>query len=101
MPERETVQQPVPPGVSSEERICPHLGLEEDRRTCLAYPSYWNFCHGCRPPAVARLSHQRQACLLPAHTACPVFQNGLSAPLPEELRGRRRRSAPSVPERSS
>lgn len=70
--------------------ICPHLGVEEDTQTCLAYPSSWNLCHRARPAALVRLGHQRKICLSPAHVVCPVFQNEIRAPLPADLRGYRR-----------
>lgn len=75
---------------SPKTEICPHLGIEEDPQTCLAYPSHWNFCHRARPAAVVRLRHQRQACLSAAHVNCPVFVAGQAAPLPAGLRGRTR-----------
>jgi hypothetical protein len=81
----------TPPGVSVfEAEICPHLGLEEDIQTCLAYPSHWNICHHSRPASVPRLGHQRKTCLSPAHTGCPVFQSEQVSPLPAQLRGRRK-----------
>ena len=71
-----------------ESEICPHLGIEEDIQTCLAYPSHWNLCHHSRPASVPRLGHQRKTCLSPAHTGCPVFQSEQVLPLPAQLRGR-------------
>jgi hypothetical protein len=96
MVERQTRPRAGTSSIPSEE-ICPHLGIEEDPQTCLAYPSYWNLCHHSRPASVVRLGHQRKTCLLPAHTACPVFQSKLIAPLPAELRVRSGKSmkAPS------
>ena len=87
MPERKTVPRAAP----SAEGICPHLGIEEDIQTCLAYPSPWNLCHRSQPASMVRLGHQRRICLLPAHTCCPVFQSQQAAPLPVELRGGGRR----------
>jgi hypothetical protein len=86
MPESQT-----PPRVPlSDAEICPYLGLEEDRQTCLAYPSHWNICHHSRPASVPRLGHQRKTCLSPAHTACPVFQREQVSLLPAHLRDRRK-----------
>ena len=69
--------------------ICPHLGLKEDPQTCLAYPSEWNLCHHARPAAVVSFEQQRTTCLLPKHTACPVYQREQLVSLPAHLRGRR------------
>ena len=66
--------------------ICPHLGMAEDPQTCLAYPSEWNLCQRARPAAAVRLEHQRAACLLPVHTACPVYQSEQAKSLPAHLR---------------
>jgi hypothetical protein len=85
----------APPEVSLfETEICPHLGIEEDIRTCLAYPSHWNICHHSKPASTVRLEHQRTMCLSPAHTGCPIFQSEQVAPLPVELRGRKSLGAP-------
>jgi hypothetical protein len=75
--------------VTSGAGICPHLGIEEDRQTCLAYPSHWNLCYRAQPASIVRLGHQRKTCLLPAHIACPVFGREQPAPLPAELHGER------------
>jgi hypothetical protein len=72
------------------ETICPHLGIEEDSQTCLAYPSGWNLCHRSQPASVVLLGHQKTTCLSPAYRSCPVSQNNLIAPLPVSLRGERR-----------
>ena len=48
------------------ETICPHLGIEEDSQTCLAYPSGWNLCHRSQPASVVLLGHQKTTCLSPA-----------------------------------
>lgn len=66
--------------------ICPHLGIAEDPQTSLAYPSEWNLCQRSRPALSARLDHQRTTCLLPGHTACPVFLSEDLKPLPAHLR---------------
>ena len=74
--------------------ICPNLGMAEDPQTCLAYPSEWNLCQRARPAAAVRLEHQRAACLLPVHTACPVYQSEQAKPLPAHLR--KPRSLPGI-----
>jgi hypothetical protein len=90
MPDRKTRPRLETSEVPSEEGICPYLGIEEDVRTCLAYPSSWNFCHRSQPASVVRRSHQQKTCLLSAHPACPVFQSEPAGPLPVELRAPRR-----------
>jgi hypothetical protein len=79
---------PVPSTVD----VCPYLGIREDAQTCLAYPAEWNLCHRARPPAAVRLDHQRECCLSPVYTCCPVFSSEADAPLPQQFRGSRRRS---------
>jgi len=78
-----------PPAVKTE--FCPHLGLQEDTQTCLAYAAEWNLCYRARPAAPVSLEHQRKTCLSPLHTGCPVFQAEKTGPLPRSLRGARRR----------
>ncbi len=46
---------------------CPYLGLHDDQRTSLAYPSAWNYCYRARPPASVSISHQIAACLCPEY----------------------------------
>jgi hypothetical protein len=68
---------------------CEHLGLKDDSRTCLAFPSNWNYCHHARPVGPVKLEHQRQYCHTPNHIQCSVFQNEKMSPLPPDLRGSR------------
>lgn len=80
---------------------CPYLGLYDDQRTSLAYPSAWNYCYHCNPPASVSIAHQISACLCPEYVKCPVYQSKLIGALPADLRGssssstRRRKSARS------
>ena len=73
--------------------ICPYLGVEEDHKTCLAYPSHWNICHHANPACAVQRDHQRRSCLSPKHTDCPVFQWEDTGPLPASLRSRRKKRA--------
>jgi hypothetical protein len=68
--------------------VCEHLGMKDDPRTSLAYPSVWNHCYLANPPETVRLEHQRAYCLSAAHVQCPVFQANKAAPLPQAIRGR-------------
>ena len=66
--------------------ICPHLGIEEDARTILGYPSPWNYCHRCKPISAVKKSYQRTTCFSSAHKSCPVAASATPEPLPDELR---------------
>ena len=64
---------------------CPYLGLRDDPKTVLDFPSEGNFCHRARPVAPVSRSHQQDFCLCPEHINCPVFRRTEEAPLPDEL----------------
>ena len=66
---------------------CPHLGLQDDRSTSLAYPSTWNYCYRAVPPHSVVVTHQEMVCLTAGHQQCPVFLRASSGPLPADLRG--------------
>lgn len=74
-----------PSGPASKMHICPHIGIEEDARTCLGYPSPWNFCHRAKPAQAVRSSYQRAKCLGAAYLSCSVFLDQDPRPLPREL----------------
>lgn len=67
---------------------CPHLGLHDDPRTSLAYPSVWNYCYRANPPASVIPSYQVTACLNREYVNCPVYLAEAGGPLPSGLRGR-------------
>lgn len=67
---------------------CQHLGIKDDARTCLAFPSTWNYCHRATPPSSVRLDHQRQFCQSDHYLQCPMLQDRKNGPLPPEIRGR-------------
>ncbi|MCA9969037.1 MAG: hypothetical protein KC425_02420, partial [Anaerolineales bacterium] len=67
---------------------CPHFALLNDPDTSLLFPSSMGYCHHAQPPAPVRLNHQEAFCLTARHTACPVFQQRGSGPLPAEILGR-------------
>jgi len=69
---------------------CPHLGLQEDGSTCLAYPSKWNFCHKVDPIAPPKLEHQQSRCLNASHKECSVYLSPSGNKMPRELRHRRK-----------
>lgn len=66
---------------------CPYLGLHDDQRTSLAYPSAWNYCYRAHPPASVNISHQISACLSPDYINCPVYLAAQEGALPADLRG--------------
>jgi hypothetical protein len=66
---------------------CPYLGLHDDQRTSLAYPSAWNYCFRARPSASVSISHQIAACLSPEYIHCPVYLAVQDGTLPANLRG--------------
>jgi hypothetical protein len=84
---------------AAEEEVCPFLGLQEDPSTCTGYSSPWNLCHHCQPAGAVRMSHQRVTCLTPGYTGCPVYQNQVGLPLPEDLRARHGPTGRSAPGR--
>ena len=68
-----------------QESICPYLGLSEDPKTALSFPSDGNFCHRAVPPAGVKIEHQRVYCLTALHQDCPVLNSEQTGPLPVEL----------------
>lgn len=65
--------------------FCPHLGLQEDQSTFLAYPSKWNFCHKVSPIAVPKLEHQNKKCLNASHKECAVYLSPSESKMPRNL----------------
>lgn len=54
-------------------RFCPHLGLKDDPKTALGFPSEGNFCHHLSPSIPVRRDHQQKYCLSTGYHTCPVF----------------------------
>jgi LysM repeat protein len=67
------------------EKTCPHLGIINDERTAMAFPTLQNFCHQCVPPNIPNISHQREFCLAEKHSQCPLFLSEVIQPMPPEL----------------
>ena len=65
---------------------CPHLGLKDDPRTILSYPSVWNLCQHCKPISVPKFEHQRAFCLTSDFTLCPVYKESAGSHFPREFR---------------
>ncbi len=71
---------------------CPHLGLEDDPDTSLAFPSIWNTCHRSRRVVCPSLDHQTEYCLSENHRNCVAFPaEQATSPLPHHLRAPRAR----------
>ena len=67
---------------------CPYLGLHDDPRTSLAYPSVWNYCYRADPPASVIPSHQVTTCINREYVNCPVYLAEAGKALPSGLHGR-------------
>lgn len=53
--------------------ICPHLGVEEDPQTAVAFPSVRNRCFRASKPGSPSIHHQADYCLCSEYTRCPIF----------------------------
>lgn len=65
---------------------CPYLGLHDDAKTSLAYPSPWNYCHRINPSSAVSVSHQTNACLNEKYKQCEVYCSNTPKVLPRNLR---------------
>ena len=66
---------------------CPYLGLHDDSRTSLAYPSPWNHCYRVDPSSAVSVSHQANVCLKGEYVHCEVYGANTSIVMPRNLRG--------------
>jgi len=64
-------------------KLCPHLGVEDDRETALSFPSEHNCCFHVKPPARVNLVQQREYCLSIKYTSCPIYSGESAQKLPE------------------
>ncbi len=64
-------------------KLCPFLGLDDDRETALSYPSIHNCCYHVKPASPVNLIQQRQYCLSNKYNTCPVYSNENVTRLPE------------------
>lgn len=53
--------------------VCPHLGVENDPETWLAFPAAGNCCHYAKPVGFVAMEHQQQFCLHENHLQCPLL----------------------------
>lgn len=65
---------PAAPSAGLERPVCAHLGLYDDQKTWLAFPSPGNHCHHVQPAGSVDLVHQQTHCLNSNHVTCPVWQ---------------------------
>lgn len=54
-------------------RLCPHLGLQEDRASHFSYPESTQRCFASESPEVVDLEHQERFCLGGEYRLCPRF----------------------------
>ncbi len=66
--------------------LCPCLGLQEDRNTAAAFPSYGNTCYCDRKPAVIALEYQASTCLVGGYPTCPVYLHAQEAAATAQVR---------------
>jgi LysM repeat protein len=73
-------------GLAKQARVCHYLGLLEDSKTTLSFPSNSNLCNHAKPLASPNLEYQRLVCLKGRrHTLCPVFLRSEIGPLPPDI----------------
>lgn len=65
---RLNVAQGTPP------RICPQLGLHDDRATRFGYPTTGNFCYKSGHPTPVEPDKQSSLCLCLEYSSCSIFQ---------------------------
>jgi hypothetical protein len=71
---------------SSSVSTCPYIGLKDDPKTSVGYPSSGNFCHHGKAPAVPKLQHQGAYCLRNTFPECPFYAEGANKRFPRNLR---------------
>jgi hypothetical protein len=55
-------------------KVCPELGLKDDRETITAFPSTDNYCYQGKKPAGIELDHQEKFCLTMGYPQCPIYR---------------------------
>lgn len=58
---------------------CPHLGIVDDPATTFAFATPANHCFSNQKPDTIEIHHQQSYCLTNRYTACPLYQQALSA----------------------
>ncbi|MGD0878470.1 MAG: LysM peptidoglycan-binding domain-containing protein [Anaerolineales bacterium] len=73
-------------GIAKQARVCHYLGLLEDSKTTLSFPSSSNLCYHAKPLASPNMEYQRLVCLKGRrHTLCPVFLRSEIGSLPPDI----------------
>ncbi len=67
-------------------KICPFLGMVDDRTTSTSFPSIMNCCYHAKPVEVVEFTHQHDFCLSENCINCPVYTRKDLLPLPNEIR---------------
>lgn len=55
---------------------CPHIGLEEDKHTCMSFATSSHLCFMLGKPKSIPIDHQLTYCMHDEHLRCPVLLNG-------------------------
>jgi len=66
-------------------RHCPFIGLDQDAKTAMSFPTMLNRCHRFQPAQSVRLDYQGTHCLTFAHRHCPVLLEPSVTTLPPEI----------------
>jgi hypothetical protein len=72
--------------LSTQDQICPYLGLLNDQNTHVGYPSPGNICYRVQGKVTPNLDYQRHACLTPDYLRCPIYNNPGMTKMPKSLR---------------
>jgi hypothetical protein len=64
-----------PPAAVWQDKVCPFLGLEQDRQSFTSYPSAINFCYRLTPAKPINQPYQASHCLNENHRSCKLLQN--------------------------
>jgi len=70
-------------------KLCPYLGVDDDRETALSYPSEHNCCYNVKPMKSVNLAQQRQYCLSSMYNKCPIYTSENLTKLPDGWGGRK------------
>ncbi len=70
-------------------KLCPFLGLDDDRETALSYPSVHNYCYHLKSASSVDLIQQRQFCLSNKYNTCPIYTNENVIKAPEGWGGKK------------
>ncbi|MDF1519290.1 MAG: hypothetical protein RQ728_07475 [Brevefilum sp.] len=73
---------------SFEEPKCPYIGLVNDAKTSVGYPSPANVCYRVRKKKTPKLDFQRNACLTSDFVNCPIYKDPEMKKMPQSLQHR-------------